>query len=180
MYVVFSCLFFEAVTRVNNTLCFNCQDASSPEKCDTVDVCNYDEVWNYFNLKCFRTSNVSIILLKNHHFINLSEYRLFYIKDDNSNVYKCYTFINKIELTSTLFFFACCLLQNVSFLITVQTLCLKLTFSHNTFSWQILIFFFLQICIAALVLTELFQERYQLRCEKKHVGSTYAFMTTKH
>lgn len=29
----------------------------------------------------------------------------------------------------------------------------------------------MQICIAALVLTELFQERYQLRCEKKHVGS---------
>nr|XP_034333160.1 C-type lectin domain family 4 member M-like isoform X2 [Crassostrea gigas] len=57
-----------SVTRVNNTLCFNCQDASSPEKCDTVDVCNYDE-----------------------------------------------------------------------------------------------------ICIAALVLTELFQERYQLRCEKKHI-----------
>lgn len=38
----------------------------------------------------------------------------------------------------------------------------------------------MQICIAALVLTELFQERYQLRCEKKHVGSTYAFVTTKH
>lgn len=36
--------FYEAVTRVNNTLCFNCQDASSPEKCDTVDICNYDEV----------------------------------------------------------------------------------------------------------------------------------------
>lgn len=123
MYVVFSCLFFEAVTRVNNTVCFNCQDASSPEKCDTVDVCNYDEVWNYFNLKCFRTSNFSVILLKNHHFINLSECRLFYIKDDNLNISKSYTFINKIYLYVDCFF-ACCLLQNVSFLTAVQTICI--------------------------------------------------------
>lgn len=57
-----------SVTRVNNTLCFNCQDANNPAKCDTVDVCNHDE-----------------------------------------------------------------------------------------------------ICLAALVLTESFQERYQLRCEKKHI-----------
>lgn len=114
MYVVFSWVIFEAVTRVNNTLCFNCQDASSPEKCDTVDICNYDEVWNYFNLKCFRTSNFSVILLKNHHFINLSECRLFYIKDDNLNISKSYTFINKIYLYVDCFL-TCCLLQNVSF-----------------------------------------------------------------
>lgn len=123
MYVVFSWVYFKAVTRVNNTLCFNCQDASSPEKCDTVDICNYDEVWNYFNLKCFRTSNFSVILLKNHHFINLSECRLFYIKDDNLNISKSYTFINKIYLYVDCFFFACCLLQNVSFFIAVQTIC---------------------------------------------------------
>lgn len=108
MYVVFSWVFFKAVTRVNNTLCFNCQDASSPEKCDTVDICNYDEVWNYFNLKCFRTSNFSVILLKNHHFINLSECRVFYIKDNNLNIINVILLSIKFIFTSTVFWHVVC------------------------------------------------------------------------
>lgn len=33
-----------AVNLVNSTVCLNCADAENPGNCDTVDVCNYDEV----------------------------------------------------------------------------------------------------------------------------------------
>lgn len=94
---------------VNSIVCLNCVDVENFGNCDIVDVCNYDEVWNYFNFKCFRILNVLVILFKNYYFINLSECRLFYIKDDNLNIYRSYIFINKIYFYVDCFF-VCCLL----------------------------------------------------------------------
>ncbi|XP_052673104.1 uncharacterized protein LOC128155443 [Crassostrea angulata] len=34
----------KAVNLVNSTVCLNCADAENPGNCDTVDVCNYDEI----------------------------------------------------------------------------------------------------------------------------------------